>query len=73
MTNGCSGIVQSETDDFTTIFHKKLAFRQLSKFLKKHKEFVLNKSVPQASCFCEICENMIFLGKSMSQKLNLPI
>ena len=71
--NGCSGIVQSETDDFTTIFDKKLTFRQLSKFLKKHKEFEFNKNVPQVSCLCEICENMIFLAKSMSPKLNLPI
>ena len=27
--NGCSGIVQSETDDFPTIFDQKLIFRQL--------------------------------------------
>ena len=73
ITNGCSGIVQSETDDFTTIFDKKFTFRQLSKFLKKHKEFVVNKNVPQVSCLCEICDNMIFLAKSMSPKLNLPI
>ena len=32
--NGCSGIAQSKTDDFPTIFDKKLTFRQLYKFLK---------------------------------------
>ena len=34
---------------------------------------MFNKNIPQASCLCEICENLIFLAKSMSPKLNLPI
>ena len=77
--NGCSGIVQSEIDDFTAIFDRILTFRQLYKFLKKHKEFVFNKGILQASGLCEICRNLIFLAKyqslsmSMSPKLNLPI
>ena len=34
---------------------------------------MFNKNIPQASCLCEICENLIFLAKSMSPQLNLPI
>ena len=34
---------------------------------------MFNKNIPQASYLCEICENLIFLAKSMSPKLNLPI
>ena len=58
---------------FSTILNKKLTFHQLYKFLKEHKEFVFNKDIPQASCLCEIYENVIFLAKFMSPKLNLPI
>ena len=71
--NGCSGMVQNETDDFSTIFDKNLTFRQLYKFLKEHKEFVFNKDIPQASCLCEICENLIFLVRALSSKINKPI
>ena len=71
--NGCSGIVQSETDDFPSIFDKKLTSRQLYKFLKEHKEFMFDKDIPEASCLCEICENLIFLIKFLSPKQNLPI
>ena len=70
---GCSGIVQSETDNFPTIFNTKWIFHQLYKFLKEHKEFVFNRDIPQTSCLSEICENLIFLAKSMSPKLNLSI
>ena len=34
---------------------------------------MVNKDIPQASCLCEICENLIFLAKSLSPKLNLLI
>ena len=34
---------------------------------------MFNKDILQASCLCEICENLIFLAKSMSPKLNLLI
>ena len=34
---------------------------------------MFNKDIPQASCLCEICENLIFLAKSLSPKLNLLI
>ena len=71
--NGCSGIVQNETDDFSTIFDKNLTFRQLYKFLKEHKEFVFNKDIPQASCLCEICDNLIFLVRALSSKRTKPI
>ena len=71
--NGCSLVIQSETDDFPKIFEKELTFRQLYKFLKQHKEFVFNKDIPQASCLCEICENLTFLAKSILSKVNIPI
>ena len=66
-------MVQNETDDFSTIFDRNLTFRQLYKFLKEHKEFVFNKDISQASCLCEICENLIFLVRALSSKINKPI
>ena len=66
-------VIQSETNDFPKIFEKELTFRQLNKFPKQHKEFVFNKDIPQTSCLCEICENLTFLAKSISSKVNIPI
>ena len=45
----------------------------LYKFLKQHEEFVFNKDIPQASCLREICENLTFLAKSISSKVNILI
>ena len=71
--NGCSCIVQSETDNLPIIFNKKWTFHQLYKFPKDHKEFVFNKDIPQTSCLSEKCENLTFLAKYISPKLNLSI
>ena len=34
-------------------------------FIKIHPEFVYNKDIPQSSCLCDVCENAVFVAKSI--------
>ena len=51
------------------MFEVKLKFCQLYKFLKEHKEFIFIRDVPQTTCLCEICENVVFVTKVLIQNL----
>ena len=48
---------------------KKKTFRQLYDLLKRHKQYVFNRKIPQLSCLCEICENAIFLANGINKNL----
>ena len=56
-------------DTFKSNFEKKLTFRQLYDILKRNKQYIFNKKIPQWSCLCEICENAVFLVKGLNKKL----
>ena len=71
MVNGCSRVVEDGFDSFCDIFEKKLTFRQLYHFIKSRKQFVYNRDIPQASCLCEICENMVYLAKSIASRVKM--
>ena len=68
IANGCSLANEIDTDSFPKVFDKQLTFRQLYAFLKGRKELVFNRDIPQSSCLCEICENILLL----SAKIALP-
>ena len=72
--NGCSLANEIDTDSFPKVFDKQLTFRQLYTFLKNRKELVFNRDIPQSSCLCEICENILLLSKGItsSAKIALP-
>ena len=57
------------SDTFESNFEKKLTFRQLYDILKRNKQYIFNKKIPQWSCLCEICENAVFLVKGLNKKL----
>ena len=57
IANGSDAIETSET--FHDKFQKKITFRQLHDFLKFHKEYIFNRSIPHWSCLCEVCENVV--------------
>ena len=44
-------------------------FPQLYKFIESCKEIVYLKDIPETSCLCGICENIVLISKSLS-KLN---
>ena len=71
MVNGCSLVVEDGFDSFSDIFLKKLTFRQLYHFIKSRKQFVYNRDIPQASCLCEICENTVYLAKSIASRVKM--
>ena len=71
MVNGCSLVVEDGFDSFCDIFEKKLTFRQLYHFIKSRKQFVYNRDIPQASCLCEICENMVYRAKSIASRVKM--
>ena len=50
-------------------FGKELTFRQFYDLLKRHKQYIFNRKIPQWSCLCEICENAIFLVSGINKKL----
>ena len=39
--------------------------------IKIHNEFVYKKDIPQSSCFCELCENAVFVSKSIGTFKNI--
>ena len=59
IANGSDAIETSET--FHDKFQKKITFCQLHDFLKFHKEYIFNRSIPHWSCLCEVCENVVML------------
>ena len=67
-----NGMSAGESGDgcFPVKFGKKVTFRQVYCFVKQHPEFVFNKNIPHSSCLCEICENVVYLAKSLSQNGN---
>lgn len=51
----------------------KITFRQIYEFIKGQPEFVHNKDIPQSGCLCEICENVVYIAKAMSNvRENIP-
>ena len=38
--------------------------------MKRHKEYIFNKKIPQWSSLCEICENALFLVNGLNKKLD---
>lgn len=65
--NGCAMTESGES--FQARFSKKISFRQMYEFVKSHREFVFNKDIPQSSCLCEICENIVYLANSLFKNL----
>ena len=59
----------SVLDTFELQFGKKLTFRQLYDLLKRNKQCIFNRKIPQWSCLYEICENAIFLANGLNKKL----
>ena len=61
------------TDTFYQNLKKLLTFSQLHDFLKYHKEYCYNQSIPHGSCLCEICENCLLFAKGLNTRLLCPL
>ena len=67
IANGSDSIEGAES--FVTKFEKKLTFRQIHNFLKKHKEIKWNQNIPHESCTCEVCENTKLFIRGLNSKV----
>ena len=59
-------------ESFVAKFEKKLTFRQIYNFLKKHKEIKWNQNIPHESCTCEVCENTKLFVRGLNSKIKNP-
>ena len=73
IANGCSLANEIDTDSFQKVFDKQLTFRQLYAFLKSREELVFNRDIPQSSCLCEICENILLLSKGIASSAKIAL
>ena len=51
------------------MFEDQLKFCQLCKFLKKHKDFIFNRDIPQTTYQCKICETIVSVAKALNRNL----
>ena len=70
IANGSDSIEGAES--FVAKFEKKLTFRQIYNFLKKHKEIKWNQNIPHESCTCEVCENTKLFIRGLNSKIKSP-
>ena len=54
-------------ESFNRKFSKEITFRQLYGFIKSQPQLVYNKDILQSSVLCEICENALYVSKSLSR------
>ena len=69
IASGCSLIEDESISKFSDMFEDQLKFCQLCKFLKKHKDFIFNRDIPQTTYQCKICENIVFVSKALNRNL----
>ena len=62
-----------ENDSYVDTYGEELLFSVLYRFLKKHKQYIFNKNIPQNACLCKICEKAILLSKVVSNLVPVKI
>ena len=68
-TNGGSVIEEAGGDSFSNAFGRPMKIALPYDVLKLHKEYVFNRDIPQWSCLCELCQNVILLATSVYKVL----
>ena len=68
-TNGGSVIEETGGDSFSNAFGRPMKIALPYDVLKLHKEYVFNRDIPQWSCLCELCQNVILLATSVYKVL----
>ena len=52
-------------ESFSSRFSKNITFRQLYGFVKSQPQLIYNRDISQSSCLCEICENIVYIAKTL--------
>ena len=67
------GILSNEEDGFHVNFKEKIYFIIFYRFIKRNKQFVYQRDIPDTTCLCEVCENAELMTKSFrTQKFGHP-
>ena len=67
--------IDGKGESYLQRFGVKLSFANVYSFLKSKKQFIWNKNIPEASCLCEVCENICLFARGINKhiKLSLPV
>ena len=68
--NGNS-FIENEESFITWNIGTPMTFAQLYDFVKENKAYSFNKSIPHATCLCEVCENCVLLVKGFNKCKNI--
>ena len=60
-------------DSFKDMFEKELSFIIFYKFIKVRKQYIFNCKIPQNTCLCETCKNVVLLARALNQACNKSI
>ena len=66
--NDCLSILNNQEDGFSTKFEADLSFAVFYRFMKRHKQFVYQRDIPETSCLCEVCENAAMMAKALRKE-----
>ena len=61
-------------DSLKDMFEKELSFTLFYKFIKAREQYIFNCKIPQNTCLCETCENVVLLAWGLNQacKKSIP-
>ena len=65
--------LESNERSFQQEFGCEISFSRFYEFLRSQKQYIFNKKIPQTSCLCEICENVVLLSKGIHNSLELEL
>jgi len=71
--NGNHHTTLESTESFQQKFGYEISFSRFYEFLKGQKQYIFNHKIPQTSCLCEICENVVLLSKGINASVKLPL
>ena len=62
------GILNNQEDGFHINFEEELSFGIFYRFIKRKKQFVYQRDIPDTSCLCEVCENAAMMAKAIRKQ-----
>ena len=57
---------KSNKRSFQQELRHKISFSRFYEFRRSQMQYIFNKKIPQTSCLCEICENVVLLSKGIT-------
>ena len=61
-------ILNGQKESFKVKFGEPLTFTKFYQFIKKKKQFIFQRDIPDTSCLCEICGNTTLMAKAIGKE-----